>query len=90
MVAIHTIIRQDTQSKSPRNGKKPLVVTRAFYDEYQRTHNMERTLSYAFWCVLADKHPELVSTYELSELMNMAGLGNVYKYSYDMLKNTLA
>ena len=60
--------------------------SRAFYDEYQRTHNMERTLSYMFWSVLADKHPEIVSTYELSELMNMAGLGTVYKYSYDMLK----
>ena len=60
--------------------------SRAFYDEYQRTHNMERTLSYTFWCVLADKHPELVSTYELSRLLNMVGLGNVYRYSYDTMK----
>ena len=64
--------------------------SRAFYDEYQRTHNMERTLSYMFWSVLADKHPEIVSTYELSELMNISGLGNVYKYSYDMLKGASA
>ena len=44
--------------------------SRAFYDEYQRT----------------DKHPELVSTYELSRLLNMVGLGNVYRYSYDTMK----
>ncbi len=58
--------------------------SKAFYDEYQRTHSMERTLSFTFWSVLRDKHPQLVS-----ELPECKGLGAIYQYVYGEIKQCL-
>ncbi len=55
--------------------------SRAFYNEYQRTHSVERVLSFMFCQVLQDKHPELESE-------DMGGLGQVYRYVYETVKNT--
>ena len=60
--------------------------SKAFYDEYQRTHDLERTLSYTFWKVAADRYPDIVNHAELPALMRYQGLMSVYEY----VKRTLA
>ena len=87
---LHSLVRTELTERltegldiltKTRRKQYMYAFSKAFYDAYQRTHNMERTLSYTFWSVLADKHPELGNTPKL------LGLGVVYKYTYDALKN---
>lgn len=64
-----------TMAAKVRRKEYMFAFSKAFYDEYQRT------LSFTFWSVLRDKHPQLVS--ELSEL---TGLGAIYQYVYGEVK----
>lgn len=56
--------------------------SRAFYDEYRRSRDLSRTLSYTFWSVASEKYPEIVRASELPELMQYGGLVEIYRYSY--------
>ena len=53
-----------------------------------RTKNVDHTLSYTFWNVLAEKHPELVKAVDFSALLRTTGLGAVYNYEYEVVKST--
>lgn len=64
------------------------LFSKAFYDEYMRSHKLERTLSYTFWSVLAEKHPDLAPTKDLPSLMQVSGLDAIYRYEYETVKNT--
>ena len=59
--------------------------SKAFYDEYQRTHDLERTLSYMFWQVAADRYPYIVPHAELPAMMRYHGLMSVYEYVHRTL-----
>ncbi len=85
---LHSIVKQElTKQLSEELSAKALICrkeymfafSRAFYDEYQRTRSIERVLSFMFWSVLQDKHPELESE-------ELSGLGQVYRYVYETVK----
>ncbi len=57
-----------------------LLFSKAFYEEYMRSHDLGRTLSYTFWSVLAEKHPEL------SGASDIFGLIAIYKYTHEAVK----
>ena len=61
------------------------MFSRAFYDEYRRSRNLSRTLSYTFWSVACEKYPEIVNAGDLPELMSYSGLLKIYRYSYDVI-----
>ena len=63
--------------------------SKAFYDEYKRSRDIARALSYMFWSVAADKYPNLAPSAELPQLMGYDGLLNVYKYICMALKREL-
>lgn len=89
---LHTLVRTELTERltedldimtKTRRKQYMFAFSKAFYDAYQRTHSMERTLSYSFWNVLAEKHPELLI------LQDISGIGAAYRYTYDVLKKQL-
>lgn len=63
--------------------------SKAFYDEYKRTKNLELTLNYSFWQVAAERYPDIVSPAELSTLMRFSGLFDIYKHIHMTLKKEI-
>ncbi|MBQ7220753.1 MAG: hypothetical protein IJS28_07225 [Synergistaceae bacterium] len=63
--------------------------SKAFYEEYKRTHDMAQALGYMFWSVAASKYPSWVQTAELHALMGLGGLLDIYTYTYSALKEEL-
>ena len=56
--------------------------SRAFYNEFQRSRSVERVLSFMFWSVLREKHPELGTECPLNSNCLVA----IYKYCHTVIQ----
>ena len=63
--------------------------SKAFYDEYKRTKNLELALNYSFWQVAAERYPDIVSPAELPTLMRFSGLLDIYNYIHHTLEKEI-
>ena len=90
---LHGFVKQElTKQLSEGLSAKALIrrkeymfaFSRAFYDEFQRTRNVESVLGFMFWRVLQDKHPELGS--EELEIMKISGLSAIYQYCQTVMQ----